>query len=290
MKEDSKFLKFLFRYFFITNVESLSIKEKIGIVSPPIIFITVLLLWAYVDSNNWIALLLLGDAYVLFLGLCYPLFFYNKLKKQYDFHSTVRFGATYQSISKSLSYIAPGIIMIILSIGFIMDNLTMGSLISFAFILPFLALFLRIDVFNDNSSIEGDEIILGYHPTYYGFMSLILGVYGYLNVYSLLNYDINLAIILFCITVIFQIILLIPDKINKFLFFELRRKKGFFIYICSLVLIFLMISSIILNIPLINLNNFDLSLESIIKIIIYLGIGIILAFLIVKEFKKRKSE
>ncbi len=51
-----------------------------------------------------------------------------------------------------------------------------------------------------------------------------------------------------------------------------------------------MISSIILNIPLINLNNFDLSLESIIKIIIYLGIGIILAFLIVKEFKKRKSE
>ena len=171
-----------------------------------------------------------------------------------------------------------------------MDNLTMGSLISFAFILPFLALFLRIDVFNDNSSIEGDEIILGYHPTYYGFMSLILGVYGYLNVYSLLNYDINLAIILFCITVIFQIILLIPDKINKFLFFELRRKKGFFIYVCSLVLIFLMISSIILNIPLINLNNFDLSLESIIKIIIYLGIGIILAFLIVKEFKKRKSE
>ena len=67
MKEDSKFLKFLFRYFFITNVESLSIKEKIGIASPPIIFITVLLLWAYVDSNNWIALLLLGDAYVLFL-------------------------------------------------------------------------------------------------------------------------------------------------------------------------------------------------------------------------------
>ena len=51
-----------------------------------------------------------------------------------------------------------------------------------------------------------------------------------------------------------------------------------------------MISSIILNIPLINLNNFDLYLESIIKIIIYLGIGIILAFLIVKEFKKRKSE
>ena len=50
-----------------------------------------------------------------------------------------------------------------------------------------------------------------------------------------------------------------------------------------------MISSIILNIPLINLNNFDLSLESIIKIIIYLGIGIVLAFLIVKEFK-RKSE
>ena len=51
-----------------------------------------------------------------------------------------------------------------------------------------------------------------------------------------------------------------------------------------------MISSIILNIPLINLNNFDLSLESIIKIIIYLGIGIILAFLIVKKIKKRKSE
>lgn len=49
-------------------------------------------------------------------------------------------------------------------VGLILENTTKVSLIAFAFVLPFLALFFRTDVFNDDSSIEGDEIIFGYHP------------------------------------------------------------------------------------------------------------------------------
>lgn len=283
MKKDSKFLN---RYFFITDIESLSIKEKIGIIFVSTLFPNIVFILLYVMYSDWLALLLLCEVDVLLLGACYPLLFYDKLKKQYDFYSSVRFGATYQSIAKNFSYLVPGMMMIILTGGWILDNVILGILIAFAFVLPFLALFFRIDVFNDDSSIEGDEIIFGYHPTYYGLISLILGIYGYLKVYGLLDYNINLAIIIFCITVIFQIMLLIPDKINKHLFFELRRKKGFLLYITLLILTFLIISSYISNTPIINLNYIDLSFESIIRLIVTLTVGIGLAILFARQIKK----
>ena len=128
---------------------------------------TIMLLWLCWEYNDWRTLLLLCRIYVLYGGLCYPLFFYEKIKKQYEFYSTVRFGTTYQAISKNWAYVAPSFIVIILIIGYILENLNLAFLIAFAFVLPFLALFFRIDVFNDDSSIEGDEIILGYPPTYY---------------------------------------------------------------------------------------------------------------------------
>lgn len=174
----------------------------------------------------------------------------------------------------------------ILSVGFIMENLTKGFLISFAFILPSLALFFRSDVFNDDSCIFGDELVLGYHPTYYGITSLILGICGYLKVYSLLNHNFHLAIILFCITVVFQLMFLIPDKINKYLFFELRQKSGFLLYMIVLTFVFLIVSSVTSNTPIINLNNIDLSFKSIVRLIVTWGAGIGLAVLFLRKIKK----
>lgn len=244
------------------------------------------LLWLYFEFNDWRMLLLSCGICVFYFGLFYPIFFYEKLNNQYDFYSTVRFGSTYQYISRTWAYLAPGLMIIILIIGYNVENLLLAFLIAFAFVLPFLALFFRIDVFNDDSSIEGDEIILGYHPTYYGLVSLMLGIYGYLKVYGLLDYNFNLAIIVFCITVIFQIMLLIPDKINKHLFFELRRKKGFLLYISLLILTFLIISSYISNTSIIDLSYIDLSFESIIRLIVTLAVGIGLAILFARQIKK----
>ena len=287
MKDDSKFSKFLFKYFFITDIESLSTKEKIRFASIPILLPSIMLLWLYVKCHDWTILLLLFGIYVLYGGACYPLFFYNKLKTQYDVYSNIRIGASYQSISKNFSFLVPGLIMIVLTGGIILENINIAVLIAFAFVLPFLALFFRINVFSDDSCILGDEIVFGYHPTCYGIISLILGVYGYLKVYSLLNYNFNLAIIIFIITVIVQIMFLIPDKVNKYLFFELRRKSGFLLYAALLILTFLVLSSVISDTAIINLNYFDLSFESIIKLIITWGVGIGLAILFARKIKKR---
>ena len=284
----SKISNFIYKYIFLGNIENLSLKNKIIIFIVSMSCITLLFSWAYVMSNydatSWI---LARGFYVLLLGSFYQFFFYDKLKKKYGFYSTVRCGVTYQWTSKGHSFLIPGLIVMALTFGFILDNLTLGSLFAFALLLPFLALFFRIDVFNDNSCILGDEIVFGYHPTCYGIISLLVGIYGYLKVYSLLNYNFNLAIIIFIITVIVQILFLIPDKINKHLFFELRRKNGFLLYATALILTFLVLSSVISDTAIINLNYFDLSFESIIKLIITWGVGIGLAILFARKIKKR---
>ena len=126
MKDDSKFSKFLFKYFFITDIESLSTKEKIRFASIPILLPSIMLLWLYVKCHDWTILLLLFGIYVLYGGACYPLFFYNKLKTQYDVYSNIRIGASYQSISKNFSFLVPGLIMIVLTGGIILENINIA--------------------------------------------------------------------------------------------------------------------------------------------------------------------
>lgn len=75
MNEPSEFTKFIFKYLFIIDIGSLSKKEKIGIISIYVSLPTIMLLWAYMESHDWIALLLC-DVYVFYLGLFYPLFFF----------------------------------------------------------------------------------------------------------------------------------------------------------------------------------------------------------------------
>ena len=56
-----------------------------------------------------------------------------------------------------------------------------------AFIVPSLALYFRDDVLNDESCIEGEEILFGYITTWYGLVSLAIGIYGYFNAVGLNN-------------------------------------------------------------------------------------------------------
>ena len=104
--------------------------------------------------------------------------------------------------------------------------------------------------------------------------------------YVLLKSKLNLAIILFCITLIFQTLFLIPDKCNEVLFFEIRRKKGFLAFVIPLILVFLAISSLMANFQLINFNNIDLSFGSVIRHILTRGFGIVLALLFVRKIKE----
>lgn len=280
----------LSKYLILTDPGSLSMKERIALILIPLITITCILFYLFIDSHEFFILLLLIGIYVFFIGLGYPLIYFEKYEERYGFYSTIRMGSTYQIISKTLSYLIPGMIIIILVIGLIIENITKASLISFALVFPFLALFFRVDVFNDESSIEENEIILGYHPTLYGLLSLFLGIYGYLNVNNLLNSNFNLAIILFIITLIFQILLLIPDQLNRFLFFEVRRKEGFLACVCLLIICYAVLCSIITGGNLFSGITIDLSIEGIIRKAIIWSTVIILAMLFLRQIKQMNSK
>lgn len=281
MKKDSKF----FKYIILTDPGSLSMTERICIILIPLIFITCLLLHMLITSHEVLIFLWLFGIWIFFIGLGYPLIYFEKYEEKYGWYSKIRFESTYQIISKTLSYLIPGLIINIIFVGLILENITKASLIAFAFVLPFLALFFRTDVFNDNSSIESDEIIFGYHPSAYGLLSLFLGIYGYLTVDNILNSNFNLAIMLFTITIIFQILLLIPDKLNKVLFFEVRRINGFLAYIGILIICYAILCFFITGGNNLIGINIDLSFEGIIRKVIMWGTGIIIAILYIRKIK-----
>ena len=82
-----------------------------------------------------------------------------KLEKKYKLDSDIRFGNTYEFFSKFLASFAPGIMLAAITISYIIDEVFLGFVISFAFIIPSLALYFRDDIFNDESCIEGEDII-----------------------------------------------------------------------------------------------------------------------------------
>ena len=109
-----------------------------------------------------------------------------------------------------------------------------------------------------------------------------MGIYGYFNAFKLSN--LTIAITLGLITLIFQILFVIPDKFNKILSFEVRKKKGCILLLISLIIIFFLISMILGSYG-INFNIIDLSFESIIRKAVIWVIAIILVILFVRKIK-----
>ena len=174
---------------------------------------------------------------ILFSPWFYYLLNYERLEKKYKIMSDIRFGNSYEFLSKLMVFSVSGIIITIITITYFLNQLNLGIVISSAFIVHSLALYFRNDVFNDESCIEGEKIILGYIPTWYGLLSLAVGIYGYFNAFKLSNLTI-------AITLIFQILFVIPDKFNRILSFEVRRKKGCLLLLISLSILFFLISMI----------------------------------------------
>lgn len=83
---------------------------------------------------------------------------YEKWDEKYGIYSTIRFGSSYQFMTKYLPLFTPGLILISLSLTYILNNITLGIFISLSFIIPSL-IFFRTEVFNDDNCLIGDEII-----------------------------------------------------------------------------------------------------------------------------------
>lgn len=224
--------------------------------------------------------------YILFFPMAYYLLAYEKLEKKYKIYSDIRFGNTFEFFSKMMASFAPGIILLILAFSSIIDKLNLGILISFSFVVPALALFLRTDVFNDKSCLKDDEKIFGYNPIRYGPLSLIIGLYGYINVLQLP--DMRMKALLFTVTLIFQILFIVPDQFNKILPFEVREIKGFLKLTVILIVFYAVSCFLIQGNTAINFSR-TLSLEYILRHIITWSTAIIITVLLLRQIKKMNS-
>ena len=275
---NSRILKIMFPL----DIKSLSMVERVCsilIYTVPLLLLAIL---TYINLNDFFSIVIWILYCILFSPWFYYILDYERLEKKYKIMSDIRFGSTYEFLSKLMVFSVPGIIIAIITISYFLNQLNLGIILSSAFIVPSLALYFRNDVFNDGSCIEGEEIILGYIPTWYGLLSLAVGIYGYFNAFKISN--LTMAITLGLITLIFQILFVIPDKFNKILSFEVRIKKGCILLLISLIIIFFLISMILGSYG-INFNIIDLSFESIIRKAVTWVIAIILVILFVRKIK-----
>ena len=272
---DSGILKIIFPL----DIKSLSMGERtcsVLIYTVPLLLLAIL---TAINLNDFFYIVIWILYCILFSPWFYYILAYERLEKNYKIMSDIRFGDTYEFLAKLMAFSVPGIIITLIVLGYFLNQLNLGIIISLAFIVPALALYFRNDVFNDESSIEGEEIILGYIPTWYGLLSLAVGIYGYFNAFKLSN--LSLAITLGFITLIFQILFVVPDKFNEILPFEVRRKNGSIILLILLIIIFFLITLIFGP----SAVNIDLSFESVIRKAIPWTIAIILAIIFARKIR-----
>ena len=271
----------LIKIIFPLDIKSLTIKERVCSILFYTVPLLLLAMFTCINLNDfrWISLWILYC--ILFSPWFYYQLAYEKLERKYKIMSDIRFGNTYEFLSKLMVMCVPGVLISIIAVSYLLNHLDLGIIVSFAFIVPSLALYFRDDVFNDESCIEGEEILFGYIPTWYGLVSLAIGIYGYFNAVGLNNLT---------VTLIFQILLVMPDKFNKILSIEIRQKKGSALLIVSLVILFFIIYSIITGSSSVNLNNLDVSYESLIRKAVTWGIAIILAILFARKIRSMNKE
>ncbi|MDL2246218.1 hypothetical protein LJB96_01220 [Methanobrevibacter sp. OttesenSCG-928-K11] len=139
--------------------------------------------------------------------------------------------------------------------GYFINNMILGYIIGSIFLYPICFMFLRRKTcFNEESKVISNkrDVIIGYDPTYYWFLSLISSlsiiIFGLLWLSVFFNIN-NIPLISFPILGIYLFIttslILCPDYINKFLVFDIRKQSGFYLYsiinilLYNLILVFL---------------------------------------------------
>ena len=236
----------------------------------------------YTDTRDMFFLKIMAILLICVSPVIFSFIFVDKLNEKYGRFSQVRFGYTYQRSLNSVSHIYLTIIGMILFITSEIDKLLLGSLLSFAFVIPFISARFRTDVFNDSSCYLGEEVVLGYHPICHTF-SILVGLLGFYNVYNLFNVNFNGAALLFIITGLFQVIFIIPNRINGIVPIEIRKKEGFILYNALTGAVYLLISFLFMGSAMFPPIHLNLTPEGMIRKTIVWGIGIIFAILIIKQ-------
>ncbi len=286
-----KISEFFSKYIF-TDGSTLSIKQRVILLGIIIGVPGLLLVFDYLNSKDLLILEMLIVFLVIVLPIAYSFIFVDKLNEKYGRFSQVRFGYTYQRSLNFVSFIYPGIVCVILFLANFFNKLLLGSLLSLAFVIPFISACFRTGVFNDSSCYLGGEVVFGYHPICHTF-SILVGLLGFYNVYNLFNVNFNGAALLFIVTVLFQVIFIIPNRINGIVSIEIRKKEGFILYNALTGAVYLLISFLFMGSAMFPPIHLNLTPEGIIRKTIVWGIGIIFAILIIRQamnMGKRKNK
>ncbi|WP_407391348.1 hypothetical protein [Methanobrevibacter sp.] len=236
-------------------------------------------------NHNLMEFEVLSAFHVLaFFGI-FPWIFKEYIDNEYGILSEIHMFSTYQyqRVLFLVWFIALMYIIIICShmLGF----LSKGFLCSIFFVIPVISLLFGTEIYNDSSCIVDDEILLGYPPIY-PVISLIVGIFGFSFI---LNSNFNHAFVLF-ITLIFQLILVLPHVINRFVPFEIRTKKGCLYFLVSCIVIYALLIFLSIGGNMLNSSDSILNPERILKnILVYCG-GMILVILFYRQAKQMNEK
>ncbi len=177
-------------------------------------------------------------------------YYSDELDKKYKLYNFNNFrGYSYQIFAFTIlgfSTTSLSVLMMCLCAG---ATVMKSVLLAIIFALPFLGIGLKFKTFNDSSLEENGEIVYdaGYEPNYYWPVLAICCYLGYTQgLYE--TSPINIAGLLISTTACF-IWLIYPNKINKYLPFENRTKKGEAIYLAIALIIFFILLHQFTTIP-----------------------------------------
>ena len=241
-------------------------------------------LWIYFIHMIFFLLKFILIVVSIFAAPIFLFIFQDTIDKKIGRFSNIRNGYSYEWASILFSSLIPSMIIILIFVFSHYNSLNLGIICSLVFILPLFSL-LRKNLFCDDNCIKDNEILLGYPPIY-SLIGLILGLFGIFNSFKFFYSDFNYFIVCLIVVLLFQLVMVNPDVMNKVLPFELRRKKSFLIYIICFIIVYLIVIFLMCgSLEFITLQ-IDLTPWGIFRKIIVYGLTIILAIQIYKLAKK----
>lgn len=188
----------------------------------------------------WFFYFFIFESIVCFLYFL-PFIFRDKFEEKYGVYSKIRLGNTYQYTAISLGFWGIDFILILFFVFYFINKALLGFFIISAFIIPVIVAFLRTNLFNDSQSVIGDDIVLGFNPIYYLFSCLIIGLFGFYIAYLIYGINECSTLILIIVTLFWQFLLVIPDKVNSIFPYEIRTIFGFLLYVILILISFILI-------------------------------------------------
>ncbi|WP_406536906.1 hypothetical protein [Methanobrevibacter sp.] len=279
---------FLSKYF--TDGHNLTMNERIWFIVILATPLTLILSMFFILTHEYIAIGMLILHLSFIIPISIPYIFRDYFEKNYGLWSKIHSDATYQYSAKTLPFYVPFCIILILELSYFFNKWYLGINLSISFIIPCLILISRNNIFHEKNCLINDEIVFGYPPHIYGIISLIMGLFGIFNAFRFFYSDFNYFVICLIVILLFQLAIVNPDVMNKVLPFEIRRKKGFLIFISCFIILYLIIIFFMCGslkfIPL----QIDLTPWGILRKIIIYGLSIILVIQFYKLSKKMNKK